>query len=99
MTDKLPVTTSAAGVPIDSDEFSLSVGPDGPLLMQDHYVLEKMAHFNRERVPERSRPRQRRRRPRLLRGDEQRRPPVVQGRLPPAGETDRDVRTLLDRGR
>jgi len=53
MTEKPPVTTSAAGVPVDSDEFSLSIGPDGPLLMQDHYVLEKMAHFNRERVPER----------------------------------------------
>ncbi len=28
-------------------------GPDGPLLLQDHYLIQKMAQFNRERVPER----------------------------------------------
>ena len=32
---------------------SLTVGANGPILMQDHYVLQKMAQFNRERVPER----------------------------------------------
>ena len=29
------------------------MGPDGPLLLQDHYLLEQMANFNRERIPER----------------------------------------------
>ena len=29
------------------------MGPDGPLLLQDHYLVQKMAQFNRERVPER----------------------------------------------
>jgi catalase len=54
MTDKEnPITTTDAGIPAASDEYSLSVGPDGPLLMQDHYVIQKMAQFNRERVPER----------------------------------------------
>jgi catalase len=48
-----PVTTTDAGIPAPSDEFSLSVGENGPLLMQDHYVIQKMAQFNRERVPER----------------------------------------------
>jgi len=48
-----PPTTTDAGIPAPSDEHSLSVGPNGPLLMQDHYVLQKMAQFNRERVPER----------------------------------------------
>ncbi|GIH46238.1 catalase [Microbispora rosea] len=52
MTDR-PITTTDAGIPAPSDEFSLSVGPNGPLLMQDHYLIQKMAHFNRERVPER----------------------------------------------
>ncbi|GAA4589644.1 catalase [Planotetraspora phitsanulokensis] len=52
MTDR-PITTTDAGIPAPSDEFSLSVGPNGPLLMQDHYVIQKMAQFNRERVPER----------------------------------------------
>ncbi|MER8235925.1 catalase [Streptomyces sp. NPDC101490] len=46
-------TTNNAGNPIESDEHSLTVGPDGPVLLQDHYLIEKMAQFNRERVPER----------------------------------------------
>jgi catalase len=52
MTDRKPTTTDA-GVPVASDEHSLSVGPDGPLLLQDHYLIEQMAQFNRERIPER----------------------------------------------
>ncbi len=48
-----PTTTTDAGIPAPSDEHSLTVGPDGPILLQDHYLLQKMAHFNRERVPER----------------------------------------------
>jgi catalase len=46
-------TTNTAGIPAASDEHSLTVGPDGPILLQDHYLIEKMAQFNRERVPER----------------------------------------------
>ena len=46
-------TTNNAGIPVESDEHSLTVGPDGPILLQDHYLIEKMAQFNRERVPER----------------------------------------------
>ncbi|WP_067491017.1 catalase [Actinomadura hibisca] len=52
MTER-PVTTTDAGQPAPSDEHSQSVGPNGPLLLQDHYLIQKMAHFNRERVPER----------------------------------------------
>lgn len=52
-TPKAPYTTNNAGIPVESDENSLSVGPDGPILLQDHYLIEKMAQFNRERVPER----------------------------------------------
>jgi len=48
-----PATTTDAGIPAPSDEHSLSVGADGPLLLQDHYLIQKMAQFNRERVPER----------------------------------------------
>ncbi|MET8339064.1 catalase [Streptosporangium canum] len=48
-----PITTTDAGIPAPSDEHSQSVGPNGPLLLQDHYLIQKMAHFNRERVPER----------------------------------------------
>ena len=51
--DQRPATTTDAGIPVASDEHSLSVGPDGPLLLQDHYLIEQMANFNRERIPER----------------------------------------------
>ena len=46
-------TTNDAGTPVESDEHSLTVGPDGPVLLQDHYLIEQMANFNRERIPER----------------------------------------------
>ena len=48
-----PPTTTDAGIPAPSDSHSLTVGPDGPILLQDHYLIQKMAQFNRERVPER----------------------------------------------
>jgi catalase len=48
-----PVTTTDAGVPVQSDEHSLTVGPSGPILLQDSYLIEQMAQFNRERIPER----------------------------------------------
>ena len=53
MTDSPPYTTSDAGIPAASDEHSLTVGPDGPILLQDTYLIQKMQQFNRERVPER----------------------------------------------
>ncbi len=46
-------TTTNAGIPVASDEHSLTQGKDGGILLQDHYLIEKMAQFNRERVPER----------------------------------------------
>ncbi len=46
-------TTTDAGIPVYSDEHSLTIGPDGPILLQDHYLIEQMALFNRERIPER----------------------------------------------
>src|SRR6185369_13993673 len=48
-----PATTTDAGVPVESDEHSLTVGPGGPILLQDSYLIEQMAQFNRERIPER----------------------------------------------
>jgi catalase len=47
------VTTTDAGIPAASDHHSQTLGPNGPILLQDHYLIQKMAHFNRERVPER----------------------------------------------
>ena len=47
------LTTTDAGIPVTSDEHSLTIGPDGPILLHDHYLIEQMAQFNRERIPER----------------------------------------------
>jgi catalase len=46
-------TTTDGGVPAPSDDQSLTIGPDGPILLHDHYLIEQMANFNRERIPER----------------------------------------------
>jgi catalase len=46
-------TTNNVGIPVASDNDSLTLGTNGPILLQDHYLIEKNAHFNRERVPER----------------------------------------------
>src|SRR6202042_821216 len=46
-------TTTDAGIPVASQEHSLTVGPDGPILLNDFYLIEQMANFNRERIPER----------------------------------------------
>jgi catalase len=51
--DRPKPTTTDAGIPVSSDDHSLTVGPDGPILLQDHYLIEQMANFNRERIPER----------------------------------------------
>ncbi|MEJ8778857.1 catalase [Pseudogracilibacillus sp. ICA-222130] len=45
--------TTAAGNPVPDNENSLTAGPRGPILLQDFWLLEKQAHFNREVIPER----------------------------------------------
>lgn len=45
--------TTASGRPISEFENTMSVGNRGPLLLQDYLLHEDMAHFNRERIPER----------------------------------------------
>merc|ERR1712223_1943057 len=45
--------TTGHGAPIADKLNSMSIGPRGPLLIQDHAFLEEMAHFDRERIPER----------------------------------------------
>jgi catalase len=46
-------TTTNAGAPVSSDQYSKTIGPDGPVVLHDVYLVEKLAQFNRERVPER----------------------------------------------
>jgi catalase len=53
MTDKKTLTTTA-GAPIADNQNSMTAGPLGPLLIQDYQLVEKLAHQNRERIPERT---------------------------------------------
>jgi catalase len=53
MSDSKTLTTSA-GAPISDNQNSLTAGARGPVLLQDYQLLEKLAHQNRERIPERT---------------------------------------------
>ena len=50
---KSPNLTTDTGRPVGSDEHSMTAGPEGPTLLQHFYLIEKLAHFDRERIPER----------------------------------------------
>tara|TARA_R100000027_G_scaffold67731_1_gene68255 strand:+ start:8638 stop:10110 length:1473 start_codon:yes stop_codon:yes gene_type:complete len=54
MSDPRPTLTTTGGNPIADNQNSLTAGNRGPLLMQDYQLLEKLAHQNRERIPERT---------------------------------------------
>lgn len=48
-----PPLTTQTGAIISDDENSLKAGPRGPSLLEDHVLLEKIQHFDHERIPER----------------------------------------------
>jgi catalase len=50
---KKNILTTASGAPVDNDQNTMTSGNPGPALMQDVHLMEKLAHFNRERIPER----------------------------------------------
>lgn len=50
---KPPTMTTTAGAPIADNQNSQTAGERGPILLQDYQLLEKLAHQNRERIPER----------------------------------------------
>jgi catalase len=54
MAQKPETMTTTGGNPIADNQNALTAGPRGPLLMQDYQLLEKLAHQNRERIPERT---------------------------------------------
>jgi len=45
--------TTAAGAPVVDNQNTMTAGPRGPALLQDVWLLEKLAHFDREVIPER----------------------------------------------
>jgi len=53
MTER-PILTTTAGAPFADNQNSITAGPRGPLLMEDYQLIEKLAHQNRERIPERT---------------------------------------------
>lgn len=52
--DPTKPSTTESGAPRQNDSHSLSIGPNGPLLLHDVALVEKLARFDRERIPERS---------------------------------------------
>ena len=48
-----PILTTASGIPVADNQNSLTAGARGPVLLQDFQLIEKLQHFNRERIPER----------------------------------------------
>lgn len=50
---KRKTLTTNFGAPVDNDQNSMGAGNPGPVLLQDIHLIEKLAHFNRERIPER----------------------------------------------
>jgi catalase len=48
-----PQLTTASGIPVADNQNTLTAGPRGPALLQDFHLIEKLQHFNRERIPER----------------------------------------------
>lgn len=53
MTEEKKKLTTAAGAPVTNNQDSMTAGPRGPVLLQDVWLLEKLAHFDREVIPER----------------------------------------------
>ncbi|MBN2719626.1 MAG: catalase, partial [Proteobacteria bacterium] len=53
MTEKKKRMTTGFGAPVENDLNSITAGPKGPILMQDVHLIEKLTHFDRERIPER----------------------------------------------
>jgi catalase len=53
MTDRRPPMTHATGAPVADNLNTMTAGARGPTLLQDIWLIEKMAHFDREVIPER----------------------------------------------
>ena len=52
MAEEKTLTTNF-GAPVPDNQHSLTAGERGPVLLQDYFLIEKLAHFDRERIPER----------------------------------------------
>lgn len=50
---KSGVMTTSTGMPVDDNQNSVTAGQFGPVLLKDFHLIDKLAHFDRERIPER----------------------------------------------
>jgi catalase len=48
-----PVYTTSNGCPVEDPARAQRIGQNGPLLLQDFHLIDLLAHFDRERIPER----------------------------------------------
>ena len=48
-----PIYTASNGCPVGNPEGYQRIGQNGPLLLQDFHLIDLLAHFDRERIPER----------------------------------------------
>ena len=53
MSHKGTVLTTSSGQPIDDNQNSVTAGEYGPVVISDFHLIDKLAHFDRERIPER----------------------------------------------
>jgi catalase len=53
MAETKKTLTTGFGAPVDNDLNSMTAGPKGPVLVQDVHLIDKLSHFDRERIPER----------------------------------------------
>ena len=47
------VLTTSTGQPVDDNQNSVTAGEYGPIVLSDFHLIDKLAHFDRERIPER----------------------------------------------
>lgn len=47
------VLTTSTGAPVDDNQNSVTAGEYGPIVLNDFHLIDKLAHFDRERIPER----------------------------------------------
>ena len=45
--------TTSTGQPTDDNQNSVTAGQYGPIVLSDFHLIDKLAHFDRERIPER----------------------------------------------
>jgi catalase len=50
---KRETLTTGWGAPVDNNRDSMTAGPRGPIVLSDVALIDKLAHFDRERIPER----------------------------------------------